>query len=109
MNSEIRIPLTSNLSTAFFVDAGNIWTKDTLLFGPAGKLSKNWLKEIAGATGFGIRFDANVLVIRVDLGIPLRKPYLPNGQRWVFNKMDFCSSSWRRENLILNIALGLPF
>jgi outer membrane protein assembly factor BamA len=109
VNSEIRIPITSNLSTAVFVDAGNIWTKDTLLFGPAGKLSKNWSKEIAVATGFGIRFDANVLVIRADLGIPLRKPYLPDGQRWVLNKINFGSASWRRENLILNIALGLPF
>ena len=109
VNSEIRIPITSNLSTAVFVDAGNIWTKDTLLFGPAGKLSKNWSKEIAVATGFGIRIDANVLVIRADLGIPLRKPYLPDGDRWVFKQIDFGSSSWRRENLILNIALGLPF
>ncbi|MEP7238169.1 MAG: BamA/TamA family outer membrane protein [Ferruginibacter sp.] len=109
VNTEIRIPITSNLSTAVFLDAGNIWTKDTLLFGPAGKLSKNWYKELAVATGVGLRFDAKVLVIRADLGIPLRKPYLPDGQRWVLNKIDFGSSAWRRENLILNIALGLPF
>ena len=109
VNSEIRIPVTSNLSTAVFIDAGNIWTKDTLLFGPAGKLTKTWLKELAVATGFGLRFDAKVLVIRADLGIPLRKPYLPDGQRWVLNRIDFGSAAWRRENLILNIALGLPF
>ena len=109
VNSEIRIPITRNLSTAIFVDAGNIWTKDTLLFGPAGKLSKAWFKELAVATGFGLRFDASVLVIRADLGIPLRKPYLPDGQRWVLNQINFGSGAWRRENLILNIALGLPF
>jgi outer membrane protein insertion porin family len=109
LSSEIRIPLTGNISTAVFVDAGNIWTKDTILFGSAGQLSKEWIKEIAVATGIGLRFDANVLIIRADLGIPLRKPYLPDGQRWVFNQIDFGSSSWRRENLILNIALGLPF
>lgn len=108
-SSEIRIPLTGNLSTALFVDAGNIWTKDTLIFGPAGKLTKSWFKEIAVAAGVGVRFDANVLIIRADLGIPLRKPYLPDGQRWAFDKVDFGSGSWRRENLILNIALGLPF
>jgi outer membrane protein insertion porin family len=109
LSSEIRIPVTGNISTAVFVDAGNIWTKDTILFGSAGQLSKEWVKEIAVATGIGLRFDANVLIIRADLGIPLRKPYLPDGQRWVFNQIDFGSSSWRRENLILNIALGLPF
>ncbi len=109
LSSEIRIPVTGNISTAIFVDAGNIWTKDTLLFGSAGQLSREWFKEIAVATGIGLRFDANVLIIRADLGIPLRKPYLPDGQRWVFNQINFGSGSWRRENLILNIALGLPF
>ncbi|MBK8784952.1 MAG: BamA/TamA family outer membrane protein [Chitinophagaceae bacterium] len=108
-NTEIRVPITKSLSTAVFVDAGNIWTKDTLLFGPSGKLSKNWYKEQAVATGIGLRYDVNVLIIRVDLGIPLRKPYLPDGQRWVFKQIDFGSGAWRRENLILNIALGLPF
>ncbi len=108
-NTEIRVPITKSLSTAVFVDAGNIWTKDTLLFGPSGKLSKNWYKELAVATGIGLRYDVNVLIIRVDLGIPLRKPYLPDGQRWVFKQIDFGSGAWRRENLILNIALGLPF
>lgn len=109
VNTELRIPITSKLSTAVFLDGGNIWTKDTLLFGIKGQLSKNWYKELAFATGIGLRFDASVLIIRADLGIPLRKPYLPDGQRWVLNQIDFGSSSWRRENLILNIALGLPF
>jgi outer membrane protein assembly factor BamA len=109
VNSEIRIPLTSNLHAAVFADAGNIWTKDTLIFGKAGQLSREWINQLAVATGVGLRFDAVVLIIRADLGIPLRKPYLPAGQRWVFNQIDFGSRSWRRENLILNIALGLPF
>lgn len=108
-NTELRIPITSAISTAVFVDAGNIWTKDTLLFGVKGQFSKNWYKELAVATGIGLRFDATVLIIRADLGIPLRKPYLPDGQRWVLNKVDFGSGDWRKQNLILNIALGLPF
>ena len=108
-NSELRIPFTAQLSGALFIDAGNVWTKDTILFGTAGKLTNNFLKELAVASGIGIRFDATVLLIRADLGIPLRKPYLPDGQRWVLNKIDFGSRMWRRENLILNIAIGLPF
>ena len=108
-NTELRIPFTAQLGAAVFLDAGNIWTKDTILFGPAGKFTKNWPKEIAVASGFGLRFDATVLLIRADLGIPLRKPYLPDGSRWVINQIDFTSRSWRRENLILNIAIGLPF
>lgn len=108
-NSEIRIPLTRIVSGAIFFDAGNIWTKDTLAFGPGAKLGKDWYKELAVASGIGLRFDATVLVIRADLGIPLRKPFLPSSQRWVLNQVDFGSSAWRKENLVLNIALGMPF
>ena len=86
-----------------------MWTKNTILFGAAGKLTNNFYKELAVASGFGIRFDATVLLIRADLGIPLRKPYLPDGKRWVFDKFDFGSAAWRKENLIFNIAIGLPF
>ena len=108
-NTELRIPFTQQLSGAVFIDAGNVWTKDTILFGKEGKLTNNFMKELAVASGFGIRFDATVLLIRADLGIPLRKPYLPDGERWVFDQINFGSKMWRRENLILNIAIGLPF
>lgn len=108
-NTELRIPFTKQLSGAIFTDVGNIWTKDTLLFGPRGKLTKDFYKELAVASGLGIRFDATVLLIRFDVGIPLRKPFLPDGQRWVLNQIDFGSKAWRRENIILNIAIGLPF
>lgn len=109
MNTELRIPLTKQLSTAVFIDAGNIWTKDTLLFGPAGKFTKDFLKEIAVAGGVGLRFDATVLLIRVDLGVPLVKPYLPEGKRLVIDQIKLGSAAYRREDLILNIAIGLPF
>ncbi|MEO6537161.1 MAG: BamA/TamA family outer membrane protein [Ferruginibacter sp.] len=108
-NTELRIPFTKQLSGAIFTDVGNIWTKDTLLFGPRGKLTKDFYKELAVASGLGLRFDATVLLIRFDVGIPLRKPFLPDGQRWVLNQIDFGSKAWRRENIILNIAIGLPF
>lgn len=108
-NTELRIPLSLKINGAVFLDVGNIWTKDTLLFGTQGQFSKDWYKELAVASGIGLRFDATVILIRVDLGIPLRKPYLPEGQRWVFDKIDFGSRAWRRENLVLNIALGYPF
>ncbi len=108
-NTELRLPFTKQLSGALFVDAGNVWTKDTTLFGIQGQLSNNFLKEIAVATGIGIRFDATVLLIRLDFGMPIRKPYLPDGERWVFKQIDIGSGAWRKENLILNIAIGLPF
>ncbi|MCW3090234.1 MAG: hypothetical protein JWP81_1303 [Ferruginibacter sp.] len=108
-NSELRIPIVAKLSGAAFADFGNIWTKDTLLFGKAGQLKKDFIKEIAVAAGVGLRFDAGLILLRVDLGIPLRTPYLPDGKRWIFDKIDPTDKEWRKQNLIVNIALGYPF
>jgi outer membrane protein insertion porin family len=109
-NSELRFPVAGkNLTGAVFVDVGNIWTKDTTVFGTAGQLKKDWYKELAVSSGVGLRLDLSVLLIRLDLGIPLRKPYLPDDQRWVFNQIAFGDNTWRTDNLILNIAIGYPF
>jgi hypothetical protein len=43
------------------------------------------------------------------LAFPLRKPYLPEGDRWVIDNINFGSGPWRKDNLILNIAIGYPF
>ena len=107
-NTELRLKLTSMFGAALFVDAGNIWTKDTLLFGEEGKFSKKFLDQLAVNTGLGFRVDLTFLLLRIDLGIPIRKPYL-TGNKWVFNQVDFGNKYWRRENLVLNFAIGLPF
>jgi outer membrane protein insertion porin family len=108
-NTELRFPIVGQLAGAVFVDAGNIWTKDTLLFGPKAQLTKAFYKDIAVAAGFGVRYDLGVLLLRLDLGIPLRKPYLPDGQRWVINQVAFGDKDWRAENLVFNLAIGYPF
>ncbi len=109
VNTELRFPIWGRFKGALFTDVGNIWTKDTILFGMPGKLKKDSYKELAVAAGFGIRFDAKVILIRADLGIPLRKPFLSMDQRWGFKNIALADKVWRRENLILNIAIGYPF
>lgn len=109
LNTELRLPIFAKFTGAVFLDIGNIWTKDTLLFGKAGQLKKDFYKELAVASGIGIRFDAGLVLLRADLGLPLRKPALPNGQKWVFNQIDFGDKYWRQQNLVLNLALGFPF
>ena len=107
-NTELRLAFTSMFGGALFVDAGNIWTKDTLLFGPEGKFTGNFINQLAVNTGVGLRVDLSFLLLRLDLGIPIRKPYL-SGNKWVFDQFNFADKYWRRENLILNVAIGLPF
>jgi outer membrane protein assembly factor BamA len=92
-----------------FLDAGNIWLLNENEEKPGAKFSGQFLKELAVGTGVGLRFDFNFLVLRTDLAFPLRKPYLPKGDRWVFDAINFGSGTWRKENLIFNLAIGYPF
>jgi outer membrane protein insertion porin family len=73
LNTELRVPIVGGFGTAVFVDAGNMWTKDTFLFGRKGQLKKTSFNELAVAAGVGLRYDLKVLLIRLDLGMPLRK------------------------------------
>jgi outer membrane protein assembly factor BamA len=109
LNSELRFKLVSILHGAAFVDAGNIWLrKADNRPGTEFKL-KNALDEFAVGTGLGLRVDATIFVVRLDVAFPIRKPYLPEGQRWVIKDVDFGSKDWRRDNLVFNIGIGYPF
>jgi len=122
LNTELRFKIVSVLHGALFADAGNIWLRKEDTGIPAqgdrspipgrpgsGFKFKNALSEFAVGTGAGLRVDATIFVIRLDVAFPLRKPYLPEGQRWVADEIDFGSKTWRKENLIYNIGIGYPF
>ena len=110
MNTEIRYNITKIFRMAAFVDAGNIWLRKDASDKPGSGLSKGDLwKEMAIGAGLGIRIDASVLVIRFDYAIPFRKPWYPEGNRWVLDEINFGNKNWRKENLILNIGIGYPF
>ncbi len=53
--------------------------------------------------------DATIFVIRLDVAFPIRKPYLPPGERWVIEEVDFGDKQWRKDNIIYNIGIGYPF
>jgi len=111
LNTEYRPHLFSVVNGALFIDAGNIWTQsaDPSRGGEKSKFSKNFLKELAVGAGAGLRFDLSFLVLRTDLAFPLRKPWLPEGQRWVIDDIKFGNKDWRKENLVFNLAIGYPF
>ena len=109
LNTELRQHLFSIVEGAVFVDAGNIWLLNKDPDKPGAEFSKDFLKQLAVGTGVGLRFDLSFLVLRTDLAFPLRIPYLPQGNRWVLDQIDFASSQWRKQNLIFNLAIGYPF
>ena len=79
---------------------------------PGGTFNvKTFLNQLAIGTGLGLRFDFSFFVLRLDLGFPLRKPWLveEGEDPWVIDDIDFGSTTWRKENLIFNIAIGYPF
>lgn len=109
LNTELRAKLFSIVEGAAFVDAGNVWLMNEDPNKPGAKISGDFLKELAVGTGVGMRLDLQFLILRLDVAFPLRVPYRAEGERWVFDQIDFGNKSWRKENLIFNLAIGYPF
>jgi outer membrane protein assembly factor BamA len=109
LNGEYRFNIYRFLKGAMFVDAGNVWLEKS---SPANTGSpfmfSTFTKQLAVGAGVGLRVDVSFFILRFDLATPLRKPWLED-HNWVINQIDFGNSRWRKDNLILNIAIGYPF
>lgn len=117
VNAEYRFPLFGNLNGALFVDAGNVWKLknsedsekgihyfDDGTYMTDGVINgKNFLREIAVGTGFGFRYDMDMLVIRFDVGVALHSPQLTS-KKGFYNIPNFF-----KNGLGLNFAVGYPF
>ena len=110
LNAEYRFNIFKFFKGALFADGGNIWLLSKDPQRPEGEFNpSNFYKEFAIGIGAGIRLDFNFFVIRTDVSFPIRKPELPEGDRWTFDKLEFNQQQWRQDNLIWNIAIGYPF
>ncbi|SKB33354.1 Outer membrane protein assembly factor BamA [Parapedobacter luteus] len=109
LNTEYRARLNSIVHWAAFVDAGNVWLQNSDPEKPGAAFSSNFVNEMAVGAGLGLRFDFTFLILRGDLAMPLRIPYRPKGERWLFDEINFRSPDWRRNNLVFNLAIGYPF
>ena len=107
-NVEYRFPLVPYLKGAVFADAGNIWLQRPNPALRGGHFTSQWAQELGVGAGFGLRIDADILVLRFDFATPLRKPWLPAGERW-FDSFSLADRAWRRENLNVVFAIGYPF
>ncbi len=96
LNAEYRFRINSMIKGALFTDAGNIWrlqdNDDKAVF----HFNRAY-KELAVAAGVGLRFDFTFLIARVDVGWPIKKPYLNEVYQFKLNEGEF------------NIGIGYPF
>ncbi len=109
VNTELRFKIIKPVYGAAFIDAGNIWLYNENKYKPGARFTKAFLNELAVGTGLGVRVDITILVLRLDVAFPIRKPWLPEKERWVIKDVDFGNSTWRKDNLIFNLAIGYPF
>ena len=110
LNTEYRFGIYKLFKGALFIDAGNVWLQPSNPATTGSPFGMNtFLSEMAVGSGFGLRLDVSFFVLRFDLAIPLRKPWLAEDSRWVINEINPLDGTWRKENLMLNIAIGYPF
>lgn len=85
---EYRFDITSLFEGAFFMDAGNVWTYNEDPNRPGGQITKDFYKQLALSAGFGLRLDFTYLIVRLDVGIPIRNPALPKSAQWIFQSRE---------------------
>lgn len=101
-NLEYRFDVLGDLKGALFIDAGNIWLFNEDKSRPNGRFRfDTFVNEIAISTGWGMRWDFDFIVARLDFAYTLRTPYLPDGERW--------ATEFKFWNPAINIAIGYPF
>lgn len=102
-NIEYRFKIISQLHGALFADAGNIWLLKEDENRPGGKFQlKNFAKQLALNTGFGLRYDLKYLVLRLDFGLGLHAPYQTKRSGY-FNLSPF------GDGFAWHFAIGYPF
>lgn len=85
---EYRFRITDLLEGALFSDVGNIWNYNQDENRPGGRISNDFYKQLSVSGGVGLRIDFTFLILRLDLGIPLRNPAFPDGAKWIFQDRE---------------------
>ena len=95
-----------DINGAFFIDAGNIWGINY----PNSPLSNfkldSFIEQIAVGTGFGLRWDFNYFILRLDMSAKVINPAKPKNEKWVLNQISLNTSDNPFE---FNIGIGYPF
>ncbi|QYJ69433.1 translocation and assembly module lipoprotein TamL [Flavobacterium litorale] len=101
-SAELRFDILGQLKGAVFGDVGNIWNvfddQDDPDYTFNGLSS---LQDLALGSGFGIRYDFNFFVIRLDLGFKTYDPGRPVNDRWF--------KEYNLANAVYNVGINYPF
>ncbi len=102
VNLEYRFPIAGSLKGALFADAGNIWNVWDNVDNPDATFNGfSSLGDIALGSGFGLRYDFNYFVFRVDTGFKTYNPAEEPSKRW-FRDYNFA-------NAVVQIGINYPF
>jgi outer membrane protein assembly factor BamA len=105
-NAEYRFKLFWILEGAIFLDAGNIWSYKADTARPGAQFTINkFYDDIAIGTGAGFRFDFGFVLMRADLGMKLRDPWINAGSKWIAGNRAYNF----RDDFTVVVAIGYPF
>ncbi len=101
-NLEYRFPLIGSFKGALFADAGNIWNALDGVNDPERSFQGfSSLSQMALGSGFGVRYDFDYFVFRLDVGFKTYDPAQITSKRW-FRDYNFANS-------VINIGINYPF
>ncbi len=105
---EYKFKIAWIMEGALFYDIGNVWNLNDE--NEEYNLSWDSYTQLAMGTGFGLRFLLPYnIILRFDLGYPIRYPYKIRGSKWIFNQ-DFSSPEISYfQPIQLNFAINYPF
>ncbi|MGC6479070.1 MAG: BamA/TamA family outer membrane protein [Flavobacteriaceae bacterium] len=101
-NAECRFDIFGKLKGAFFADLSNIWNVQDNVTNPKMRFD-GWqdLDELALGTGFGLRYDFDFFVFRLDTGFKTYNPIYSRGERW--------GTDMKLNKAVFNIGINYPF
>ena len=98
-NMEYRFSFVGDLEGAVFLDVGNVWLLREDKSRPGGTFQlKHLMNDLVTGTGAGIRYNLDVLILRLDIGVGLHLPY-DTGRKGYFNT----------SRVGFHLAVGYPF
>ncbi len=103
LNAEYRFPIIQEIQGALFIDAGNVWLMHGDDLHKGGRFGEGgFFNSFAVGTGFGIRYDFDYLILRLDLGVGIHAPY-DTGKSSYYNIRKF------KDAVAFHLAVGYPF